>query len=150
MFCDNSTFRENHKKKALVDGKKKIGEKLRTHSVVQTACNWHRWFEKSRQGGGRYVKHRLVWCPAPPPHCPLSVLVSATANLGLIHKMKKKKNFTLSSKLLAAYRDGWYQGGVIVWVFNSRKWFFKLEPCNARQRFCFYKSPLGHRCQVGF
>lgn len=94
MFCDNSTFRENHKKKALVDGKKKIGEKLRTHSVVQTACNWHRWFEKSRQGGGRYVKHRLVWCPAPPPHCPLSVLVSATANLGLIHKIKKKKKIS--------------------------------------------------------
>ena len=77
-----------------MDGKKKIGEKLRTHSVVQTACNWHRWFEKSRQGGGRYVKHRLVWCPAPPPHCPLSVLVSATANLGLIHKIKKKKKIS--------------------------------------------------------
>ena len=91
MFCDNSTLRENHKKKTLVDGKKKIGEKLGTNSAVQTACNWHRWFEKSRQGGGRYIKHGLAWCPAPPPRCPLSVLVSATANLGLIHKMKKKK-----------------------------------------------------------
>ena len=62
---------------------------------------------KSREGGGRYVKHRLAWCPAPPPRCPLSVLVSATANLGLIHKMKKKKNspFPQSSWLPTGMAD---------------------------------------------
>ena len=138
MFCDNSTLRENHKKKTLVDGKKKIGEKLGTNSVVQTACNWHRWFEKSRQGGGRYIKHGLAWCPALPPSCPLSALVSATANLGLIHKMKKKKKFHPFLKVLGCL-EGWMisRGGVIMWVFNSRKWFSKLEPCNARQRLCF-------------